>query len=327
MSSPGQNTSLSPSARLLCFLGPPVIVLTTAYGSPKTGGLAPLAFLPTVYAYRKWSEANKAAPSRRGKLEPMIWTYFLTGTLGVAAVSLVQMATGYGLATLLFGNDGVKPFMTEFFRSAINDLSPEELAQRAALASSWRNHAFNALLFFGAAGLFEEALKLLPILYARRRERQTSDAKPQRDRAYLDYVLASSLSFGVIEGIGFLYASCVHGKETGSKLLLTVVERLVLGSSGHMLMAVLSALRATRRDYYGDSSMSWWSVIGPAALIHGTYDFVAMCFSASEGNVGWIHPTEIGKTTAMLTMACGMWLTTAGLVRREWKMIQERDKK
>jgi RsiW-degrading membrane proteinase PrsW (M82 family) len=126
------------------------------------------------------------------------------------------------------------------------------------------------------AGLVEETLKYLPIAYARRR-----DAAQRRDRAYIDYALAGALSFGVIENIGFLYASCEKGHESWARLLLTVFERVVVGASGHLLVAALTALRAIRRDYYGEK-LSWWGVVGSS---------VAMAFSTVEGSAGWIHPT------------------------------------
>jgi len=266
MAQPGHNTSLSLPARLLCYLGPPSIVLGVSYISPKTGLLAPLAFLPTAWAYKKWREANEVDPSRRAELEPMVWIYALTATAGIAAVSALQAGVGYGLATVLYGNgEGRKMFLQEAMRNTVTDLSPEIIKRRAELATSSRYIAFYVLTCFSAAGLGEEVLKLLPIIYES--QRGTPEERKPRHRSYLDYVMASSLAFGVVEVIGFFYSSCVSGKETGAKLALTVVERLALGSSGHVLMAVLSALRATRRDYYDDTHLSWWRVLGPSVFV------------------------------------------------------------
>ena len=129
----------------------------------------------------------------------------------------------------------------------------------------------------------------------------------------------------MLENIGFLYAACEKGHETWPKLMLTLLERMA-GSVGHLLIASLTALRAIRRDYYGDQ-MSWASVVGPSILLHGTNNFVAMAASALEGNVGWIHPSGLQTTTAMLGMISGLIATAAWQVRKEWKALDDRERK
>lgn len=266
MAQPGQNTTLSTSARLFCYLGPPSAILVTFYLSPKAALLSPVAFIPTVWGYKKWQEANAADPSRRADLESLVWTYALTATLGLATASIIQAGIGYGIATLLYGNGEARSFLLqEAMRPTAAGLSPEVIERRAEIASSLRYTTLYVVTLFTAAGAGEELLKVLPILYARRRG--TPEQRKPRNRAYLDYAIASSLAFGVVEGLGFLYSSCVNGRETGSKLALTLVERFALGSSGHILMAVLSALRATRRDYYGETNLSWWKVLGPSIFV------------------------------------------------------------
>lgn len=101
--------------------------------------------------------------------------------------------------------------------------------------------------------------------------------------------------------------------RSGARLLLTVFERISLGSSGHLLMAALTALRAIRWDYYGDKT-SCLSVIGPSVLLHGTQNFIALSFSASDGNVGWIHPTGFRKMMMLVGTTLGMIGVGAGLV-------------
>ena len=260
------NTTLSTSARLLCCLGPPSVVITT-YNclSPKTAAISPLTLIPTAWAYKKWRDANNADSSRRAPLEGLVWTYVLTATLGVATVSALQAAVAFGLATLLYGNGEARSFLIqEAMRSTVVDVSPEILTRRAEVASSFRYMALVCSIFFTTAGLGEELLKFLPIIWARRSG--TPEERKPRDRAYLDYAISAALSFGVVEGIGFLHTACVTGKETGAKLALSVVERLGLGSTGHVLMAVLTALRAIRKDYYQDR-LSWWQVLGPSVFV------------------------------------------------------------
>jgi RsiW-degrading membrane proteinase PrsW (M82 family) len=170
---------------------------------------------------------------------------------------------------------------------------------------------------FIAAGLVEETLKYLPIVYARRR-----DPTKSRNRAYIDCSLSAALSFGLLEGIGFIYAV---RSDTWPKFLLTVVERLVIGQIGHLSAAALTALRAIRRDYYGDK-LSWWGVVGPAALFHGTFNFVAISGSVLEGNVGWIHPSDWRIVVPGLGILTSLVARQIGQVRREWEYIENRDR-
>ncbi|KAK3706292.1 hypothetical protein LTR37_012807 [Vermiconidia calcicola] len=320
-----ENTSLSLSARLLCYLGPPSTIALTAFASPKVALLSPLAFIHTGHLYKKWYDANEAEPSRRGKLEPMVWTFVIAGTLGLTAMTFIQAGVGYAVLTLVFGNGETRDYYSqEAGRISIAGLTGDELAHRAELAWSWKNWIFNGLLCFGVAGPSEEILKYLPIAWARRR-RLKKDSKLQ-NRAYLDYALSGALSFCLMEGLGFLYVSCVQGEESGSKLALTVFERVALGFSGHLLMAALTALRAIRRDYYGEKQMSLWSVAGPSIVLHGAYDFGAMTFSASEGNVGWRHPTRTLETVVMVGMGIGFLFAQTMLVRRELRILEDRDR-
>ena len=254
----------------------------------------------------------------------MIWTYAAACTVGLTTVMLVQMVTCSAASSILFGLGQTRAdFWNEFRRSTIDGLTADELTRRAELAVSWQNWVFNSVFTFFAAGFSEEILKYLPIAYTRRRG--TVEQRKQRNRAYIDYALAGALGFGVIENIGFLYVSCEQGHETWPRLMLTIFERMVFGSLGHLLVASLTALRAIRRDYYGDQ-MSWWAVVGPSVMLHGTFDFVAMAASALEGNVGWIHPTGVRNTTAMFGLISGVVATAAWQVRREWKALDDRDR-
>jgi RsiW-degrading membrane proteinase PrsW (M82 family) len=324
MSHPGQNTSVSLSARLLCYLGPPSTILLTSIASPQAALLSPVAFLPTALFFGKWREFNESNPSRRGELEPMIWTYAAAGTVGLTTVALVQIVICKAATTILFRSGNMrKAFWTEFVRSTINGLTVDELARRAELAASWQNWAFISLFTYVTAGVVEETLKYLPIIFAR--HRGTARQRRLRNRAYIDYALAGALSFSVVETIGFLYASCEKGHETWPKLVLTLFERIVLGQLGHLSVASLTALRAIRRDYYGDQ-LSWWSVVGPSVILHGTFDFVAMAGSALEGNVGWIHPTGVRTTVAGLAVLTGLVATAVWQVRQEWKSLESRDR-
>ena len=323
MPQPPQNTSISLSTRLLCYLGPPSAILLISSASPKTALLSPLALVPTALAFKQWQKSNEINPSSRGKLEPMIWIFASVGTLGLTTVTFVQFAIVKTASALLFTSTKMKEdYWKEFKRSTIDGLTTDQLTRRSELAASWQNWVLIGLFTFVAAGLVEETLKYLPIAYARRRE--TPKERKERNRAYIDYAVAGALSFGLLENIGYIYVACESSHEAWPKLLLTVFERSVLGGIGHLTMGALTALRAIRRDCYGDK-LSWLEVVGPAILFHGTYDFVAFAFSASDGNVGWIHPAGVKKTVAILSMAFGLIGTALWRVREEWKTIESYD--
>lgn len=325
MAQPSQNTSLSLSTRLLCYLGPPSTVLLTSLASPRTGLLSPLAFIPPAVAVKIWRKVNKENPTRRGELEPLIWTFASTGTLGLIGIMAIQWGVFTATTKLLFGSgEAKKYFIQEFGRSTTEGLSLEELAKRAALAASWQNWVLNAALSFGMAGFLEETLKYLPVAYAKLRG--TPEERRPRNRAYLDYAIAGALSFAVIENIGFLYAAVEGARQSWLKLAGTALERLVFASAGHFLAAALTALRATRRDYYGDQ-LSWWDIVRPSVILHGCQNFVAFSFGALEGNVGWIHPVGLWNQLGMWSLIGAVNFTAGYLVRQEWKELERRDEK
>ncbi|KAI4174841.1 MAG: hypothetical protein LQ346_008172 [Caloplaca aetnensis] len=320
MSPQEQNASLSLPARLVCYLGPPAVALLTCIISPLTALFSPLAFLSTTYLYRKWRASNETNPSRRAPLESLLWTYTCVGSIGLAAVLLAQTAISSATLTLLFpfSSSAKEDFRNEFSRSSSEDLSPSELAHRTALAGSWRNWVFNAVFAYIIAALVEETLKYLPIIYARRRRGSSATASAP----YLDYALAGALSFGVVETIGFLAAAAAAGSHhSWLRFALTILERVVAGALGHLLTAVLTALRAARYQ------SSWWRTIGPSVLLHGTWNFVAMAASAREGNVGWVHPTGVGNTVGMLSGVVGLLGVAALLVRGEWLALRQGEEK
>lgn len=255
----------------------------------------------------------------------MIWIFAATGTVGLVAAALLQMGVCTAASAILFRSPSTKEaFWKEFGRGTVVGLTADEVTYRAKLASSWQNWAFNGVLAFIAAGLVEEVLKYLPIVYARRRG--TTEERKRRDRAYIDYALAGALSFGVVENIGFLYAACETGQESWSQFTLTLFERIVVGSLSHLLAGLLTALRATRRDYHG-YRLSEWGVIVPSVLLHGAFDFVAMSASAVEGNVGWIHPTGFQNTAVMFGLIAGVVSTAAWQVWQNWKALNDRDQR
>jgi hypothetical protein len=103
-----------------------------------------------------------------------------------------------------------------------------------------------------------------------------------------------------------------------------LVERFVIGQIGHLSAAALTALRAIRRDYYGDD-LSWLGVVGPAVMFHRMFNFLAVSGSMVEGNVGWIHPSNLRIVVPGLGVMVGIVATLVGQVRLEWKGIEDPD--
>lgn len=336
-----QPTSLSLPTRLLSYLGPPSTILLLSLASPKTALVAPLSFLPPAYFFSKWRKSNASHPSRHAGLEPLIWTFAAAGTLGLAAVAGLQLGICKSAGLLIFYGKGEmrEEYWGEFWRGEgeVEGLAAETIARRAELAGSWQGWVFNAVFTFVAAGMVEETIKFLPVAYARWQRRRSGSRsgsgavgqkkkKKQGSRVYLDYVLSAALSFGVVESIAFLYDACEQGHESWSKLGLTLFERIVLGQLGHLSVAALTALRATRSDYGGEERMSWWEIIRPAVLLHGGSNFAAMAASAVEGNVGWVHPTGVLNLLVLLGVNLGLNGVSVWQVRKEWRALKERER-
>ncbi|PVH78879.1 hypothetical protein DL98DRAFT_533414 [Cadophora sp. DSE1049] len=102
-----------------------------------------------------------------------------------------------------------------------------------------------------------------------------------------------------------------------------VFERVV-GQFGHLSVALLTAVRATWRDFYGEE-MKWWQVIGPSVLYHGLSDFLVLGASALESNVGFIHPTDVKMVLSMLGVVSGVWTLAVRQMWKEWTGLDERD--
>ncbi len=257
----------------------------------------------------------------------MIWIFATAGTLGLAAAATTQMGIFFAASRALFGprsGEKSKFFWREIQRATVDGLTADQISSRAILASSWQNWVFNGIFAFVSAGLVEETIKYLPIAYARRRG--TPKQRESRNRAYLDYVISGALSFGFIECIGFIFSSCKQKNQTWANLALTLFERIVVGQTGHLASAAITAFRATRRDYYGDN-LSWLEVVGPAILLHGIWDFSALSSSALEGNIGFIHPKTLWVTAALFGVIPSVLGTAIWQVRREWKAIENRPTK
>lgn len=96
----GKNR-LSRGARLLYQLGIPLVISVVVIASPRTAAALPFIALPTLLLLWKLLQLPNF---HRPDLETLIWTYFLSGTLGVVLVVTAQSIGGYTLALMLFGS-------------------------------------------------------------------------------------------------------------------------------------------------------------------------------------------------------------------------------
>lgn len=308
------HTPLSSSARLVIYLGPITILLLIFRISPRTGIFSPVASIPTILFYRLYFTHLNINGSNRANLESLVWNYASILTIGFIITILIQEAMGSLTLTMLFGRGAAKQdFWAEFRRkrNSLRHLSLSELTHRAKLAASWPNWGFNAYLSYPETGLVEELLKFMPVLYARSRGEQVS--------TYIDFALAGASSFRVVETIGFLYGAVEHSAG-GRFLALTIFERIIGGTLGHLLTAALTGLRARKRE------RSWWMVIGPSLFLHGSWNFIALAASAREGNVGWVHPTGVGNTVGLVVGILAVLGLACWLVKREWAAREKEER-
>lgn len=211
----------------------------------------------------------------------------------------------------------------EFGRTTLEDVSREDKWKRAEMAWTWQYLILLLFFTFILAGLLEELMKYIAVVYVKRRLQKLQA---------LDYVacaIASATGFSTAENIGFVYASA----EVDSRrmTMLTVAERVIIAmrelvipwtkialtvdEAGHALMGVLTAVNMIHRDLRG-LQYSALEIFYPSVLYHGCFDFAMLAVSAVDGNVGWIHPKEPSRILLLLVLAVSMLSTLVWHVRR-----------
>jgi len=106
-------------------------------------------------------------------------------------------------------------------------------------------------------------------------------------------------------------------------IALTLFERIIFGSLGHTIMALLTGLQSVRRDARGEK-LTIWQVLARAVAYHGTWDFILLSVSAWNGNVGWIHPTDVGSVVLALSSVIALQVKAAWDISRQLKELQLR---
>lgn len=280
---PGSLSSMTLPSRFLFTIGLPTAFAGLAYCSPPTAALTPVLLSPTILAawqYRRLPRKESGSP------EIATWTYLGISILGPLFAGALQLSLLHVMFKALFGQSS-PDYMRELGRTSLEGVSADIIDARKQMAWTPRYFAGLAIFSFLGAAVVEEAVKYAALRLAVYR------ARPKHEHEYLIYAAMAGLGYGTIENIIATYASVRDG-ETSGKLAVTVVERLIFGSLGHTIMALLTGLQSIRRDARGEK-LAIWQVLARAVAYHGAWDFVLFSVSAWNGNIGWIHPTDVGS--------------------------------
>jgi RsiW-degrading membrane proteinase PrsW (M82 family) len=278
---PATPSSVSLPARLLWSVGLPTTFAGLVYYSPPTAALTPVLLSPTILA--AW-QYRRLPREKSGSAEVATWTYVGISVLGPLVAGALQLSLITVMFKALFGaREG--DYMRELQRVTLEDVPTAIIEARKQMA--WTPNYFAALAIFSylEAGAVEEGIKYVALRLAVLR------ARPKHEYEYLVYAAMAGLGYATIENIVFTHATIMK-EETAAMIGLTLFERVVFASIGHTIMALLTGLQSIRRDARGEKLLIW-RVIKRAVLYHGTWDFALFSLSAWNGNVGWIHPTDV----------------------------------
>ncbi|KAK6083423.1 hypothetical protein SCUP234_03773 [Seiridium cupressi] len=305
-SSSPQPLSRATLALIWAVLPGPLLLLLFAL--PLTTVLLPVLLVPTIGLFW-WNQSSPIA--KQADFQTLIWTYILTGTIGTTLVILVQSLLSYGFTMIISGSE-FEAFFEQFGKNEkdLAEMDYIELASRRQMSRRWEYWAYLVFLSFGLAGLIEEYLKYTALGLARRYGRAT------KRQDFLIVTVAAVLGFSTIENIGFVYAA-VQAEQPLGELIMTVMERVVVGPVGHSLPAILIGFNVIQREF-DNRPLSLFDILREPVLFYGAADFMLFGISAINGNVGWIHP---GGTLMYLMFALvfAMQIGFAFHVRRQLK--------
>lgn len=280
------------------------------------------------------SKGAQDGPSRDPSLRALATISALSGTLGLAAVMAAQSASGYLFLLALLGPTSAGDYMTEFIRTDVSTLTPEQLSARAAMAHSPRYAAFLVLFSIFSAALPEELLKYLPVAWLQRKQQRQQQKKKLGKSAAVSAATAASLGFALVELVAYVQAAApAAAAGAGPSMAVTLLERVFIGLPGHVAMAVLSAARGADADAdVEDSAAPGWrdvvSAIAPSVLYHGLYDLALFGTSAwVGGHVGWVHPVGARAVVGMLGFVLSVQGVLYAHTLRAWLGWGDKSKK
>ena len=274
-------SSASLPTRLLWTVGLPTTFAGLVYYSPPTAALTPILLSPTMLA--AW-HYHRLPREKSGSAEVATWTYVGISLLGPLVAGALQLSLITVMFKVLFGaREG--DYMRELQRVTLENVPADIVEARKQMA--WTPNYFAALAAFSylGAGVVEEGIKYVALRLAVLR------ARPKHEYEYLVYAAMAGLGYATIENIIFTHAT-IKKAETAAMIGLTLFERIVFASIGHTIMALLTGLQSMRRDARGEK-IPIWRAIARAVVYHGTWDFALLSLSAWNGNVGWMHPTDV----------------------------------
>ena len=208
-------------------------------------------------------------------------------------------------------------YMQELQRVTLESVPTEVIDARKLMSWTPRYYLSLAIFSYVGAALVEEAIKYLALRLAVNR------ARPKHEYEYLIYAAVVGLGYGTIENILVTYAS-VKKEETGGMIALNLFERIIFATMGHTIMALLTGLQFIRRDARGEK-LSVWRVLARAVAYHGTCNFILFSVSAWNGNIGWIHPTDIGSIVLAFSPVIALQVRAAYDVSKQLRELQLRD--
>lgn len=306
---PNDKVCFSWPIKALSWLGVPLLFASLYAASPLTAALScPVILVPGILLWH----ASRSESSTTSHLETLIWTFFGSATIGLAAVISLQAVLCQILARLLFDHEQANDYFEEFARNTFKDLTDGEKQKRAEMASTWQYLVFLLIFTFVMAGFLEECMKYITISLARR-----SRHSPVASGHYLHYAVAATLGFSTVENIGFIYAS---REESMSMLILVVLERTIIGTPAHALTGTMLAAGMIRRNIHGHAT-SLWSILQAPTIYHGFFDFALFAVSAANGNVGWRHPDTPGSIALTLGLALGIIAGAATQLRSDLRRL------
>jgi RsiW-degrading membrane proteinase PrsW (M82 family) len=245
-----------------------------------------------------WYNSGQKKPEDRVPASFLLKTWALSGLFGPAIAAPVQLALGYPVAKLLFGQEMERYFL-EMGRSEneVKGLDPQTLAARREMAFSLPNLAGN-LFMSTVAPLVEEVLKYAVLRIVGR----YFPEKAQTKRNYVLIAMAAGLGFAVVENLAFIQHAM--GSETPAQLALTIIERGVVGTCGHLLTAAMTGCNFAENTGAKSQKRSMWTTIKESLLYHGLGNLGLFTISTLYGNVGWIHPrTPVGIAAVVVCVA------------------------
>jgi len=245
--------------------------------------------------------------------------------------AVAQIILGYGFLYLFHG-DQTLAFLKDATTSPV-DIDTSILAARAAAAWSWQNIVQRFWMTYVIAGGVEEMVKVLAVRFALHQS-PPADHQDKR-RLFFQYAVSVGLGYSIVESLLCL-PGLANSRDGWIRMSTEVGERILYGSSTHVLTTALSSLRMLQSHDFHKSQhknmlaacptrvWSLFSAVGPSAIYHGTGNFLLFSISAMNGNLLWHHPWDAKSLAATYTMCVGLVVILGCNVQRKWQSMRRK---